>query len=193
MTRRNIFYALSLIPKLVARARGSCIRMLIIAAGGKCQRGLRIEAGFRLRQGFHSGLDFGRDVYLGRYTTIDCPPGATLRIGTNTTFTQGCFVGARSAIDVGENTLVGEYCSLRDANHNTDDADLLIVDQAMTAQPIWIARNVWIGRGCAILAGAAVGEGAVIGANSVVTGSIESYQIAVGCPARSIRLRKTSK
>ncbi|MFM6852637.1 MAG: acyltransferase, partial [Sphingopyxis sp.] len=162
--RRALFRALSLVPKIVGRVRGGVFRALVLAAGGRCGPGMRMESGFRLRHGFHAGLAFGRDVYFGRNTTIDCLVGARLTIGSNTTFTQGVFISVVDALSVGDNSLIGEYCSLRDANHAIADLHTPIVDQPMVAQPINIAANIWLGRGVVVLAGVSIGPGAVIGA-----------------------------
>lgn len=189
--RRSLFRTLTLRPKSLSRIRGAVFRLLVIVAGGKCGPGMRIEHGFRLRHGFHAGLSFGGDVYFGCNTTIDCLVNARLFIGSNTTFTQGVFISVVHEVSVGDNSLIGEYCSLRDANHVIADPNILIADQPMEAGPIAIAANVWLGRGVAILAGVSIGEGAVIGANAVVTRSIPANGIAVGIPAQTIKMRMT--
>jgi acetyltransferase-like isoleucine patch superfamily enzyme len=184
-----MFNILSFIPKIMCRLRGMIFRSMVMLAGGVCGHGMRIERGFRLRQGFHSGLKFGYDVYIGRDTTIDCLSNARLSIGDNTTFTQGIFISVFQQVEIGTNCLIGEYCSVRDANHATDMLDIPINQQPMLPSPICIADNVWIGRGCAILAGVKIGTGAVIGANSVVLKHIVAYDIAAGTPAKTLRSR----
>lgn len=52
-----------------------------------------------------------------------------------------------------------------------------------------IGSDVWIGRGAQIMAGSTIGHGAVVGAKSLVTGDVPPYSIAVGTPAKVIRLR----
>jgi acetyltransferase-like isoleucine patch superfamily enzyme len=56
------------------------------------------------------------------------------------------------------------------------------------ARPVKIGRNVWIGFDCCILPGVTIGDGAIVGARSVVTEDIPPYGIAVGNPARVIRI-----
>jgi acetyltransferase-like isoleucine patch superfamily enzyme len=185
----SLFRGLTLLPKVIIRLRGALFRLLVIAAGGRCGPGMRIESGFRLRHGFHSGLSFGRDVYFGRCTTIDCLVQARFDVGSNTTFTQGCFVSVVDSLRIGNDVLVGEYCSLRDANHGIADTDIPIASQLMVPVPINIADNVWIGRGVAVLAGSVIGEGSVIGANAVVSHYIPAMSVAVGVPAKVIKLR----
>jgi acetyltransferase-like isoleucine patch superfamily enzyme len=52
-----------------------------------------------------------------------------------------------------------------------------------------IGSDVWIGHGVFIGDGVKIGDGAVIGAHSVVTRDIPPYSIAVGNPARVIKMR----
>jgi acetyltransferase-like isoleucine patch superfamily enzyme len=184
-----MFRFLALVPKLAYRIRGGLLRWLIVLAGGKCGPGLRVERGLRIRQGLHAGWDIGTDVYIGRNTTIDCLIGTSFRVGSNVTLTEGLFISICSQVAIGANALIGEYCSIRDANHDIADANLPITIQPMVAAPITIEENVWIGRGCAVLAGITVGHGSVIGANSVVTRTLPAGGIYAGSPAKLIRMR----
>ena len=54
---------------------------------------------------------------------------------------------------------------------------------------IIINDDVWIGAHSVILPGVTIGKGAVIGAGSVVTSNIPEYAVAVGVPAKVIKLR----
>ncbi|MEW5847151.1 MAG: CatB-related O-acetyltransferase [Myxococcota bacterium] len=54
---------------------------------------------------------------------------------------------------------------------------------------IELGHDVWVGAQAVILPGARIGHGAVIGANSVVNDVVPPYGIAVGSPARVVRLR----
>lgn len=53
----------------------------------------------------------------------------------------------------------------------------------------WIGHEAYVGVGCYVSRGVRIGDGAVIGARSVVTRDIPPYAVAVGAPARVIRLR----
>lgn len=55
--------------------------------------------------------------------------------------------------------------------------------------PVTIGHDVWIGAQAMIAGGVTIGHGAIIGARSVVTKDIPPYAIAVGSPARVVRLR----
>ncbi len=126
---------------------------------------------------------FGHDVFLS------ASRGTMITIGNSSTLNNGCHVVAAYGITIGDNTHVGEFCSIRDQNHCFEDPDVLIQDQGFCGAPIRIGSNVWIGRGVFIGPGVNIGDGAVVGANSVVIRSIPPYSVAVGNPIRLVRKR----
>lgn len=184
---------LSVLPRVAYLARGLFYRSVILLAGGQCGRGLRVEAGFRLRHGPHAGLVFGDDLYIGANTVMDCPPGGCLRIGSNVTLTHGAFISVAQEVVLGDDVLVGEYSSIRDANHGMDPDGGPITSQPMMPSRILIGSDVWIGRGCAILAGSTIGDGAVLGANSVLRGVLPSMTVGAGAPAKPIKTRTETR
>jgi acetyltransferase-like isoleucine patch superfamily enzyme len=52
-----------------------------------------------------------------------------------------------------------------------------------------IGNDVWIGANAYIKDGVTIGDGAIVGAHAVVTRDVPAYAIAVGNPARVIRMR----
>ena len=52
-----------------------------------------------------------------------------------------------------------------------------------------IGHSVWLGQSVTILPGAAIGDGAIIGAGAVVAGLVPPFAVAVGNPARVVRVR----
>lgn len=123
-----------------------------------------------------------RDVELGTEKTGKVKIGESVRINRGTT------LFAYKGIVIGDHTLIGEFVSIRDANHGIAP-DKLVRSQAHQSKAITIGRDVWIGRGSVILPGVTIGDGAIIGANSVVTKSIKAGTIAVGTPAIPVRNR----
>lgn len=180
----------SLLPKVAARARGALVRAAVRLAGGTCGPRLRVEKGLRVRHGWHAGFDIGTDVYLGRYTTFDCPTTGALRIGSRCSLTQGAFISAGARVEIGDDCLIGEYTSLRDTSHGTAANGVPMREQLVEPRPILMGNDIWLGRGVVVVGGVEVGSGAVVGANSVVTRDVPPMGIAVGAPARVTRYRE---
>lgn len=61
------------------------------------------------------------------------------------------------------------------------------------ADPCTVGHDVWLGHAVTVMPGVTIGHGAVIGAGAVVTHDIAPYMIAVGVPARPLRLRFPDK
>lgn len=135
----------------------------------------------RLRVGVRCRL--GRDVHF------DTGDMGHITLGQRVRINAGSIVAAASSITIGDDALIGEYVSIRDANHGIADG-ALIRSQPLKSDPICIGRGAWIGRGCCILKGVTIGDGAVIGANSVVTRDVPPGSIHAGVPARQIGTRR---
>ncbi|WP_367715837.1 CatB-related O-acetyltransferase [Nitratireductor sp. GISD-1A_MAKvit] len=52
-----------------------------------------------------------------------------------------------------------------------------------------VGNDVWIGREAQVMPGVTIGDGAVIGSRAVVASDIPPYAVAVGNPARVLRVR----
>jgi phosphonate metabolism protein (transferase hexapeptide repeat family) len=57
------------------------------------------------------------------------------------------------------------------------------------AHKVIIGHDVWIGHGVLVMPGVTVGDGAVIGSGAIVTHDVPAYGVAVGVPARVIKMR----
>ncbi len=55
--------------------------------------------------------------------------------------------------------------------------------------PIIIEDDAWLGFGAIVLSGVHIGKGAVIGAGAVVTHDVPEGAVAVGSPARVVKMR----
>jgi len=131
----------------------------------------------------------GDDVKFGSGIRIGATRGASILIGSRVTINQGSYVIAEDNISIGDDTLVGEYVSIRDNDHQWHDSNRTIRTQGYISSPIIIGKDVWIGRGAVVNKGVCIGDGAVIGANAVVTKDVEPYSVVVGVPAKKIKMR----
>lgn len=150
-----------------------------------------VGSGVLFRKPPGRGWNIHSNVYIGRGVVLDIQRNASLSIGKGTKIMQYVVVGAEKSVEIGDNCLVAEFTSVRDANHEVDTAEL-ITHAPMSSRPVKIGSDVWLGRGVAVLAGANVENGAVLGANSLTNSRIPARAIAVGSPAKVIRYRKVS-
>lgn len=135
-------------------------------------------------------VSWGEHCRFGKDIVLETQGGGTIEIGDNVRINQGSVLVSHNKIIIGDNCLIGEYCSIRDANHNTK-LNTLIRKQSHSHAPITIEDDCWITRGVTVLNGTHLSHGCVIGANSVVTRDIPQNSVAVGSPAKVIRVRET--
>ncbi len=58
----------------------------------------------------------------------------------------------------------------------------------LTCKPVLIREYAWVGAGATILPGVCIGRHAIVGAGSVVTKDVPDYAVAVGNPAKVIKM-----
>lgn len=155
---------------------------------------------FRIR-GVHSSLilcsgrlpklDTRGEITIGeklivRGRIMQCDLGATrsayLKIGNRVFINQGATVVAHCGIEIGDDSLIGEFTALYDTNHHAVDAV-----HATRAAPVVIGSNVWLGRNVTVLPGSEIGDHTVVAAGSVVRGYLPARVLAAGNPARPVK------
>lgn len=108
--------------------------------------------------------------------------GAYLRIGDRVFINQGASVVAFCGIEIGDDTLIGDFVMIYDTNHHSVDPD-----HPTKSAPVVIGSNVWLGHGVMVLPGSKVGDHTVVAAGSIVKGDLPTGVLAAGNPARVIR------
>jgi len=130
---------------------------------------------------------FGARCVIDRGFTLECR--GRLEVGEGTVFGHHCTVAADRSIDIGRDCLFAELVSIRDHDHAFADPSTAIIDQGRSTAPIRIGDNVWVGAKATITRGVTIGSNTVVGAHAVVTRDLPANSVAVGVPARVVRMR----
>ena len=120
---------------------------------------------------------------------VMAPLGGSIKIEEQVFLGPYCVLYGNGGLNIGRNTVIAGHTFIVASNHNFDDLDVPIGLQMETTEGVTIGEDVWIGCGARILDGVSIGKGCVIGAGSVVNKSVPDYSVAVGVPARVVRLR----
>ena len=133
-------------------------------------------------------IRLGRDVLLYRALYLETQAAGEIVIGDDVVISRGVHLVAFTQIRIGTGSMLGEYSSLRDANHQFPAIpNTMLRDSGHDSAAIILGNNVWVGRGAVILAGVTVGDNAVIAANAVVTKTVPANVVVAGVPARVIK------
>jgi acetyltransferase-like isoleucine patch superfamily enzyme len=140
-----------------------------------------------ISEGFTTGVGCRLEAY---------PVGENkvLHIGKNVQINDYVHIAAGESVVIGNNVLIASKVFISDLNHGNykgeiQDSPLSTPNnRKLSTNPIVIKDNVWLGEGVCIMPGVTIGFGCVIGASSVVTKDIPDYCIAVGSPARVVKV-----
>jgi acetyltransferase-like isoleucine patch superfamily enzyme len=140
------------------------------------------------------GVHIGDRVGIGAYGRVVASTslnniGSFIRLGSNVGIGEFAYLGGAGGLEIGDDTIVGQYFSCHPENHNYDDANALIRHQGVTRKGIRIGSNCWIGSKVTVLDGVTIGNGCIIAAGAVVTKSFPDNCIIGGIPARLIKMR----
>jgi len=127
-------------------------------------------------------ISIGRGTLIYPGVFLETQGEGYIEIGDNVVLSRGVHIVAFKRVVLENDCLVGEYSSIRDANHRASVVS--VRDSGHDCAPILVGRNTWIGRGVAVLKGAHIGCNSIVGANAVVTRSLDEGSRAVGVPAR---------
>jgi lipopolysaccharide O-acetyltransferase len=143
-------------------------------------------------------IRFGKNLTAGHHCRIETHCSnhkEVLIIGENVQINDFVHIAAKDKVIIDNNVLIASKVFISDISHGSYkgddfDSDPMIEPQKrkLISLPVVISENVWIGESVSVLPGVRIGKASVIGANSVVTKDIPDYSIAVGNPAKVIKI-----
>jgi len=149
------------------------------------------------------GKDFtaGRGLWLEavkEYPATGQVFSPELIIGDRVSVGEYVHIGCNHRIVIGDDVLMGSKIYITDHNHGvyrggaSDSPEIPPVDRCLTeGEHVVIGNRCWIGEFVTILPGVTIGEGSIIGSRSTVTHNIPANSIAVGTPARVMKIWDT--
>jgi acetyltransferase-like isoleucine patch superfamily enzyme len=130
---------------------------------------------------FEEGTQFAGPsrIEIGLCTTVGHGSSLTgpLKIGNYCQLAPGC------AVHTGDHPV--EQVALY-TNHRLLNG---VMTQYIAPEPVVIGHGVWLASGVNVMKGVEIGNGAVIGAGAVVTRSVPAYAVALGTPAKVLKMR----
>jgi len=136
---------------------------------------------FRRMLADHLFADVGEDVRL--FEGISMTYGHNIELGDNVVVHDDVHLDDRGEL------VVGDRASVSDGAHvYTHDHD--VVDQTeVTNYRTEVGDDARVTQGALVRAGVRVGENALVGARSVVQSDVPDHHVAVGSPAKSVRVK----
>jgi acetyltransferase-like isoleucine patch superfamily enzyme len=139
---------------------------------------------------FHpESIELGNNIYVGHNTILQGYYKNRMIIGDNAFIGPNCFFHSAGNIAIGKNVGIAAYSKILTSVHQEGALDEPLSFGEIVFAGVVIEDNVHIGIGTCILPGVTIGEGAQVGAGAVVSRDIPRYAVAVGVPAKVIRIR----
>ncbi len=107
-----------------------------------------------------------------------------ITIGDNVLVMNGVRISSASAVEIGDDCMLANFCYLTDADwHDIYDR----TSSPGRTAPIVLERGVWIGDSAIVCKGVRIGENSIIGAGSVVREDVPANVVVIGNPARIVK------
>jgi acetyltransferase-like isoleucine patch superfamily enzyme len=136
---------------------------------------------FRQTLANHLFAEAGDDLQLFR--GIRFPYGHNIEMGDRTVVHENVLLDDRGELDIGDRVSVADEAVVHSHGHDIVDQSDVSIYRTVVGDDARIAAGAMIG------AGSRVGENAMVGAKSIVRGDVPAHHVAVGTPARSVKVK----
>lgn len=154
-----------------------------------CITGLEGSLGSRLRYWYYKPKLKACKGYFTTGADVRLEGCENISIGSNVSFNAGVWINASCGVSIGDYSIIGPYCIIRDANHGYADISKPIRLQENSVAPVRIGDNVWLGASVVVLKGVSIGGGSIIAAHSLVNKPVPPMEVWGGVPARRLKSR----
>ncbi len=149
---------------------------------------------------FHSNdpseVFIGEYCWINPFSWLDCVKqygpnrfSPRLEIEDRTYIGHRAHIIACGPMRIGRDVVIADGVYITDNFHGYADVRRPIFPQPLTHPgPVTIEDEVWLGERACVMPNVTIGRHSVIGANAVVTKDIPPYSVAVGAPARVIKI-----
>ena len=142
-------------------------------------------------------IRIGTDTMIGPNVALsagmmpgqECFSDPVVSIGDSVLIGRGSGIVGHLAIVIEDDVWTGHNVYITDQNHGYTDSSRPISLQTQPERSVRIGAGSWLGHGSVVLPGVTIGCHVAVGAQSVVTKDLPDYCVAVGNPARIIRIR----
>jgi len=141
----------------------------IVEIGNSCSFGYKMG-------GFHKG---GSIELQARYKN------SKIKIGNNIATNNNIMICAANYIEIGDNTLIGQYVTIMDHEAHGIAPDKR--RQLGEIGKVIIGKNVWLGNNVTMLKNSEIGDNTIVAAGAVVSGKFPANVIIGGVPAKIIK------
>jgi acetyltransferase-like isoleucine patch superfamily enzyme len=138
---------------------------------------------------------FGKNVVIQKDCWLNIAfnnpaPGTMIVINEGSNIGRRCTISAANKIIIGKFVLIAPNVFIADTHHAYQEIEIPIMHQGITTHndQVTIGDESWIGINAVIMGNVKIGKHCVIGANSVITKNIPDYCVAVGNPAKVIKM-----
>jgi lipopolysaccharide O-acetyltransferase len=178
------------------RATGKLFSLL--SAGSFASFGRRSVLQPPVRLNGEHRIAIGAGVYVGSNSWLQVlehgGSGVALALGDGTSIVGACVLSAARSVTIGRDVLIARNVYIADHLHAFDDRSRAVIKQGIDRiGPVEIGDGAWLGENVVVGPGVRIGRNAVIGANAVVLEDVPDFAVAVGAPARVVRMVDASR
>jgi len=126
------------------------------------------------------------DVRTGKF-----PQDPVLSFGDDVWVGAKVLIALTKSISIGNHVLIAGRTDIQDADGHPSESERRERGEQMAeedSKPVTIKDYAWLGRDVHVLKGVTIGLGAVVAAGSVVASDVPDHALAMGVPARVVKV-----